>query len=379
MARIGIDARLLSLPRTGIGRYTVEMVRAIKSQHQELYLYSPNLPQDRSWADTHTKLRSGHQNHGIGRLLWSQSLLPYWAAKDKIDVLWGTTHSLPFLLPAHIARVVTIHDLVWKYAPETMKFSGRVSERLLMPKAIQQADIIIADSFSTANDLQSQFPHVEGRVRVIHLGASTLPIPAPRESLTALGINKPYFLFVGTLEPRKNLRRLIEAFALLPQTLRHQYQLVIAGGHGWGGLDLNNMIKQLNVVEDICLTGEVTDAQLSTLYTHARFLAMPSLYEGFGLPLLESMSQGVPVLTSNISSMPEIVGDAGVLVDPLNIHSISDSLGKLMTDEVLHAQKTAHTKKIASNFSWNKAATNLLEICHEAITIRQKQRNKTTP
>ena len=289
-----------------------------------------------------------------------------------MDVFWGTTHRIPRLLPARVARVVTVHDLVWRHASETMRPTNRVMDQWLMPQALRMADRVIAVSASTKADLESEFPQIRGRVRVVHLGPTTMPQPHGRESLQALGINRPYLLFVGTLEPRKNLERLLEAFGSIPESLKDRYQLVIAGGKGWGKIDLPSLVHGLGLDRSVCMTGFVTDEQLSTLYAHAYMLAMPSLYEGFGLPLLEAMSFGVPVLTSNISSLPEVAGDAAIFVDPLNTGSIAAGLTQALTNHTLHAALSAHAKERAKLFSWDKAATEVQEVFREAIEERRQ-------
>ena len=370
--RIGVDARLLSAPLMGIGRYTAEMVRALKRQQAELCLYTVGKPVESGWQDKRTSLRVAAWRHRMFRMLWSQSLLPYWASLDAVDVFWGTAHRIPRLLPARVARVVTVHDLVWRHASETMRPTSRVMDQWLMPQALRMADRVIAVSASTKADLESEFPQIRGRVRVVHLGPTTMPQPHGRESLQALGINRPYLLFVGTLEPRKNLERLLEAFGSIPESLKDRYQLVIAGGKGWGKIDLPSLVHGLGLDRSVCMTGFVTDEQLSTLYAHAYMLAMPSLYEGFGLPLLEAMSFGVPVLTSNISSLPEVAGDAAIFVDPLNTGSIAAGLTHALTNHTLHAALSAHAKERAKLFSWDKAATEVQEVFREAIEERRQ-------
>lgn len=370
--RVGIDARLLSVPVMGIGRYTAEMVHALKRQEAELFLYTPNSPIETGWAGAHSQVRAAACRNRISRMLWSQSFLPYWAAQDQVDVFWGTTHRIPRFLSMRIARVLTIHDLVWKHAGETMRPLSRAVEQRLMPQAIRLADRIIADSRSTAADIEAEFPLARGRVRVVHLGSSSLPAPQPREALRGLGIEKPYVLFVGTLEPRKNLARLLAAYARLPEGLRGRFQLVVAGGKGWGGVELLSLSAELGLTGDICVTGFVTDAQLATLYAHARLLAMPSLYEGFGLPLIEAMSFGVPVLTSNTSSMPEVAGEAAVLVDPLKVSSITDGLMRMLTDDVLQSSASVRAREQASRYSWDKAAAEVTAVCREAVAVRRQ-------
>lgn len=370
--KIGIDARLLSVPLMGIGRYTAEMLRALQRQQADLCLYTAGEPVESGWQDVHTRLRIANSHHRLGRMLWSQSLLPYWASKDSVDIFWGTTHRIPRLLSTRIARVVTIHDLVWRHAGETMRPLSRVMEQWLMPQAVRMADRVIVDSASTAADLESEFPQLHGRVRVIHLGPKVMPRPQERGSLHFLGINRPYVLFVGTLEPRKNLVRLLEAFNCIPKILRDRYQLVIAGGQGWGNIDLPGLVRLLELEKSICITGFVTDEQLATLYANARVLAMPSLYEGFGLPLLEAMSFGVPVLTSNISSLPEVAGDAAVLVSPFDLNSIAAGLVQVLSNDQLCATLGLNAKARAAQFSWDKAATEALAVFREAIDERKK-------
>lgn len=373
--RVGIDARLLSVPVMGIGRYTAEMVRALKRQPADLFLYAPIAPLEAGWADIHTQLRSATCRNRICRMLWSQSLLPYWAAQDNVDVFWGTTHRIPRFLPARVARVVTIHDLVWKHAGQTMRPFSRMLEQRLMPQAVQLADLVVADSASTAADIEAEFPGARGRVRVVHLAAPTMPVPQPVEVLRVLGVNRPYVLFVGTREPRKNLSRLLQAFADLPAGLRGRFQLVIAGGRGWGDVDVEEASRKLGLADNVCVTGFVSDAQLATLYANARFLTMPSIYEGFGLPLLEALSHGVPVLTSNCSSLPEVAGDAAVLVDPLDVSSLTDGLTRMLADDDLRSTLAQRARPQAAKYSWAKAAGEVMAVFQEALDEARARRN----
>ena len=369
--RIGIDARLLCEPLTGIGRYTKELCQALTAYADHLYLYTPKALPASQLDLSNTTLRSGRSRARIGKMLWSQSVLPWWAMQDEVDVFWGTTHRLPRFLPSSMPRVVTIHDLVWKFAAETMRPTSRFLESRLMPPAIRAADRIIADSQSTANDICEVFPQARDKVRVVHLGVSELVDSEGIDSLRPLGIDGPYFLFVGTLEPRKNLRRLLNAYARLSPSIRARAKCVIAGGKGWGGVDLKQLRTDLGLDRDVVLTGYVSDVQLATLYAHAKFLVMPSLYEGFGLPLIESMSRGVPVLTSDCSSLPEVAGEAGLLVDPQDEWSIGGGLSVLLTDEARLASLAGHARPNAQRFTWAKAASETMKVFEEAIHTRQ--------
>ncbi|MNZ53886.1 D-inositol 3-phosphate glycosyltransferase [compost metagenome] len=368
--RLGVDARLLSEPLTGIGRYTAEMCRALVQNPGEFFLYTPKPPLDFRIGAGAT-VRAGSCPGRISKMIWSQTLLPRWAAQDRVDVFWGATHRLPRFLPERIARVVTIHDLVWKHAGETMRPTSRLLEWTLMPSAVRLADRIIADSHSTAEQLEAEFASARGKIRVVHLGATPLAHPEPASWLTGIGVCRPYFLFVGTLEPRKNLQRLLRAFAILPEAVRRSHQFVVAGGKGWGGVDVLTMATELGIRDDIVVTGYVSDSQLSTLYANAIFLAMPSVYEGFGLPLVEAMSCGVPVLTSNTSSLPEVAGKAGLLVDPLSEQAIANGLTTLLGDPQARQALALQAETTARRFSWKTAAEQAIAVFEEALHERR--------
>ena len=183
-------------------------------------------------------------------------------------------------------------------------------------------------------------------------------------------IEQDYFLFVGTLEPRKNLSRLLQAYSKLSVHVKEQAYLVIVGGKGWGKVDVNKIVEDLDLVKYVGMHGYVDDSKLLNLYKNARFLAMPSLYEGFGLPLLEAMVQGVPVLTSNNSSMPEVAGNAGLFVDAKDVDSIKSSLEILITNEAVRKKLAENAKRNASRFDWSKSAKELLSVFERAVSKR---------
>ena len=375
--KVGVDARLLCLPPTGIGRYASELCNHLCHREVEVFCYLPG-PLSSAYAlDKRIKVRAGRGVGELPKILWSQTLLPDWAARDAVDVLWGTSHRLPFRLQATIRRVVTIHDMVWRKYPQTMRRSTLWAERIFMPPAVRSASRVIADSHSTAADLRSAFPRCADKIRIVYPGAGVEHHgnTADFDHLAELGISRPFFLFVGTLEPRKNLERLIAAYALVPRELRKESQMVIVGGQGWGGLQLSRWIGLHGLTGDVVSTGYVTDVQLTQLYASARFLAMPSLYEGFGFPVLEAMACGTPALISGVSSLPEVGGDAVVVVDPLDEASIAKGLIDLLTgprrDELALRSKTQ-----ARRFSWAKAAAEVEAVFCEALQecVHSRQR-----
>ncbi|QYA13703.1 glycosyltransferase family 1 protein [Rhizobium sp. AB2/73] len=362
--KIGVDARLLSIPLTGIGRYTHEMCNALLRAGADLRLYSPSpilfaLESERGHYEAKT-LSLGASR--VGRMLWAETALPYWAATDNIDVFWGPTHRLPYGLPPRVFKVVTVHDLVWYFAGHTMRRLSHLTESTLMPLALKRADAVVCVSDSTQRDVLSIFPTMNASISTIYPGISKLPPSLSVSFLKKWQITKPYILFVGTLEPRKNLHRLLEAFSLLSEDLKEQHQLVLVGGKGWGDLDLAGLIDRLRLKESVKATGYVTEQELSTLYSFATCLAMPSLYEGFGLPLVEAMSRSVPVLTSNVSSMPEIAGCAGEFVDPRSVNSITTGLTSLLKDSGKLKRLGELGRKQSEKYDWDRAAYAMLDL-----------------
>lgn len=371
--KIGVDARLLSRPVMGIGRYTFEMCKALsKLEDVTLNLYSPSsFRTDVIFKNQKVNFRSMNLSNGVLRQIWTESCLPFWAMKDNVDVFWGPAHRLPHFLPKNMPKVVTIHDLVWKYAGDTMRPASRLLERYQMPYSVSTADEIVADSQATANAVSEEFDIDMDILNIVSLGVTLSENTLSPESLFDLGIKGSYFLFVGTLEPRKNLSNLLIAYSDLEDNVKATTQLVIAGGKGWGGVNISDKVKELNLENNVCILGYVNDLILATLYANAEFIAMPSLYEGFGLPLVEAMAHGTPVLSANNSSMPEVVGDAGILVDALDVASITNGLNQLITDKELRCKLAANSKDNIKKFNWDKSAQQLMNVFEKAINHKK--------
>lgn len=358
--RIGIDARTLTVRRTGIGRYVHEAAKALAAAGHDLVLYWPEtaaMPEGLE-AAAH---RHGRFPGGFGRILWSMTALPRQVARDGIDVFWGPAHRLPRGLPAGTPAVVTVHDLVWVVHPGTMRRRGLLADRLLMPPALRRADRILAVSDATRLEIAARFPDVAGKVLTVHPGATALVNAAPAESAGA----EPYALFVGTIEPRKNLAGLLRALGLLVRERGFAGRLVIAGGSGWRQSGIGALVQSLGLANHVRFTGYVSDAELAGLYAGARFLAMPSLYEGFGFPILEANRFGLAVLTANVSSMPEVAGATGHLVDPLDDRSIADGFLLLWTDDAYRQRLAAAATANVARFRWDDCARRLAEVFHD--------------
>lgn len=375
--RIAVDMGACSPSGGGISRYVECMLGEMHGMApaDQWLLYGRGGMLRAYGAMSGVAIRSDGLPHDAGRIASLVTSLPCWSAIDRPDIFWGPAHRLPAWLPASTARVVTIHDLCWIKAPQTMRAVSRRLDASFMPRAIRQADKVIAVSSATARDFERAFPQAAAKVVVVAEGVSPLPEPHEPAALRAAGIDGPYVLFVGTLEPRKNLDRLLEAYAAVQRDNDHCDNdhwpgLVIAGAPGWGGRSLESRCAELGLGAKVRILGRVDDKMLATLYRHALFLAMPSLYEGFGLPLVEAMSQGRAVLTSQNSSMPEVAGPAGLLVDPLSTESIAQGFKQMVQDTALREKLAGAAVAQAKLFSWTLSARATLEVMRQAVAQR---------
>jgi glycosyltransferase involved in cell wall biosynthesis len=344
----------------GITRYSYELLRRLLVDSPYdwfLYLDRPcvhTLPESSNIC-----IREGRCKGSFTSTVYAQLVFPLWAKKDKIDVFWSPRHHLPLLLGKNIKTVLTIHDLVWKFYPETMSALGRHLESILMPPSVRRADKVIAVSESTAMSLARHLAVPHHKLTTIHLASHLSRDDETAES----NAESDYFLFVGTLEPRKNLKRLLEAFSIALDRNLSIRRLKVIGGGGWGGVDIEDLITGYGIDANVELLGRVSSERLDALYRGAYALVMPSLYEGFGLPLLESMSLGVPVVSSNVSSIPEVVGEGGLLIDdPCSVEQISEALLEIASNKALYARVCEKAKYQSSQFSWDKSASATMSV-----------------
>ncbi len=376
--RIGVDISSVSEHPAGIGRYAFEVIdRLIQSDHDWILFSNSNYLPPR-WIRSNVIYITAYRSFlGRFRIIWSQTALPLAASKASLDLFWSPAHRLPLLFPPTVTTALTIHDLVWRHAPSTMRPLGRLLDSTLMTPSVRRADCVITVSRNTEVDLVQEMPFVRGKTFPIGLGASKNVEDTDTDHMLPSGVrSEPYFLFVGTLEPRKNLRRLLIAYAMLDGEVQNRVKLVIVGGMGWGKVNIDEITKAYGISDRVCQLGYVSDPALAALYQKAKFLAMPSLYEGFGLPLLEAMVRGVPVLTSNCASMPEVAGRAGLLIDPLSIVSIRDGLQRMILDDATRAELASYARVEASRYSWDETARQTLAVFEKAVEISESRRPK---
>lgn len=274
-------------------------------------------------------------------------------AREKLDLLHVPDGHTPYFYNGR--TVITIHDLAILRHPEWFPESALerfVSTRILLRRAIDRAKCIIVPSEATAVDVRNYYGVSQDRVRVIPLASALPPGSRPPTQMPS----GRYLLFVGTIEPRKNLVRLLSAFKKIDD---HEVRLVIAGKQGWKNREIMEAIKKTERVE---YRGYVSEEEKRWLMKHALAFVFPSLYEGFGLPVLEAMSVGTPVITSNTSSLPEVAGNAALLIDPEDEDGLRDAINRIILDSMLRAELACRGRALATTFSWSKTAEHTLAV-----------------
>ena len=305
---------------------------------------------------------------GMGKLdkiVWPNLILPQKAARDGFDLLHCTTPYGTFKRTAY-KKIITICDVTPLLFPWTHGRMNVWHHRFVLPAILKQADHIITISDASKMDIIRCFNVPEEKITVTLLAANEAfqPVSHRLPSDAIAKLPQPYILNVGTLEPRKNLIGLLRAFAMARRKgLPHS--LVITGARGWGNSPLTAAVKELELSETVVFTGFVDDQDLPHLYTRADFFVYPSLYEGFGLPILEAMGCGTPVITSNLSSMPEVAGSAALLVDPLSETELTSAILRLAEDPNLRETMSHAGITRAAQFSWDKTV-------HETLAVYEK-------
>lgn len=369
---IGIDAsRAFVSDKTGTENYSyhviTEMLRLPSAKKHSFVLFiRPN-------ANVPTEL-SGYTNVIVKiiplKYLWTQLGLAWETWKyPQINVLWIPAHTLPILRNPGIQTVVTIHGLEYQWLPEYKNLLQKWYLPLSTYYAARAATQLIAVSEFTQNQLLKETHTNKNKIKVIHEGVDTIePLNhyTIEPILEKFGIaNKKYVIFVGSVQPRKNLVALIEAFSRFASGYAgdtESYKLVIAGGIGWMAEEILKSPGRYNVQEKVVFTGRVSDLELQTLYAGAMMYVQPSITEGFGLPVLEAMANGVPVISSDGGALREIVAGAGIVV-PLNsqfVAVLADTMSKLSENRSLRDKSIAVGKKRASELNWSKVAKETL-------------------
>lgn len=361
--------------KAGVSYYTRRLVRAmamLPEPRPALHALMDGRDNDTGWVPPNLNIvRVVTPAHHRYEHLTLPLELAALGLRSPITVL----HSPDFITcRGNFRKVITIHDLYFMEHPEVMSADGlRYYGR--MRWSARAADRIVAVSHFTRNDVLRLMPEIEPhKVSVVYeaadretkaaehtTGARDIPLP--------MNIASPFVLFVGTLEPRKNLSTLLRALARLPADVR----LVVVGAVGWRDEEPGYVARELGIADRVILAGRVNDDELDALYRQARLLAMPSLSEGFGLPVLEAMSRGTPVVCSDAGSLPEIVGEAALLHAPKDDAGLAQHLRALWMDDALHAEYARRGRERAELFSWERAARETLKVYRQAAASSRRQ------
>jgi len=363
--RIGIDARITHYSSAGITRYTTQLIKALSLfDTQDEFIILQSIKDGKPIIDKSNFRRRSVIAPVHHRL--EQLLLPLEVSMAGLDVL----HSPDFIPPfrRNCKSVITIHDLVFMLYPHFLtkraaRYYGQIDE------AVHRTDAIVAVSEATKRDVIRLLGVPEDKVTVIHEAASPYFRPLDKPDLIhrvrgRFGIRGDFVLFVSTIEPRKNVPTLLKAFRQFLDDYHLDIQLVLAGQKGWLYDDVFALTEELGLGQDVIFLGRVSTEELLWLYNTAQLLVAPSIYEGFGLTPLEAMACGTPVVVSNVSALPEVVGDAGLLVNPKETDEIAVAIWRELTDEKLRKCLIQKGLKRAQQFSWEKAARQTLELYH---------------
>lgn len=391
--RIGINCRTILNPGfgegAGVGYYTYYLVKNLVryDQANEYYLYFDELITDEAIADVvrgapnvQVKRFAFHQYKKMLPFAYSHILVTAFLTRDKLDVFHAPSGIMPYTYRGK--SIITIHDLAIYKHPEWFpegRISKAVSTKMLVPKSVDAATKIIAVSESTKRDLMELFSINAEKIKVIHEGVE-LPGGAEDESYCKLyqpikkkyDITTDYFFSLGTLEPRKNLGLVIDALLQIleetPDLLRNK-EYLIAGVKGWKFQDIFDKIDEVNRIAQFKIGGSlvrylgyIPHADKFPLMACSMFFVFPSLYEGFGLPVLEAMKLGTPVISSNVSSIPEVTADAALLINPGDIADIKGALIKFLKNNEMREIYADRAQRQAEKFSWKEAAIKTIEV-----------------
>jgi glycosyltransferase involved in cell wall biosynthesis len=366
-----IDASQIPLEKTGVGVYADNLIHAILETDPRNRYTIVIQDDEKTFADVVqrniriVKYPARIFRKLLFRFILEQIFIPLLSLKLKIDVIHSLHYSFP-LVAFGRKRVVTIHDMTFFKYPQVHEPCKIFYFRFFILMAARLASRTIVDSESTHRDFIARTDANPETVTTVLPGRPPTfdrPSAAPQAVITRerFGICGDYILFVGTLEPRKNLFRLILAFARLV-TEGIPVQLLALGKKGWGYDPVYRLIEDLGIGNRIVFTGYVDEDEKRHLMKHAKVFVYPSLYEGFGLPLLEALALGLPSVTSNVSSLPEVAGSAAILVDPNDIEAIYRAIRRVLTDEKLRGELSAAARKQARRFSWRTAAKKTIEV-----------------
>jgi glycosyltransferase involved in cell wall biosynthesis len=367
--KIGIISEALRTNLTGIGNYVYHTIHELQKINKDIVIIDntdKNIPNTKNviiknpfpffktylWMYYLGILFSSNMNHEKIDLIHNPDQIPFFSKKKNIATVFDLT---PIIFPKEHNRK---RELITRY---------------ILPLYLRNTNKIITISQNTKIDIIKYFKIPEEKIKVIHLAANENYVPIDKYESTKIakkyGVNNKFIIYVGTLEPRKNIPNLLKSYNIL-KNYGINHKLIITGKKGWKYKEIFETIEKLKLQNDVIFTGYVPDEDLPGLYNAADLFVYPSLYEGFGLPPLEAMQCGTPVITSNTSSLPEVVGDAGIMVDPYDIDGLASKMYEVLTNEDLRNNMSKKGIERAKLFSWKKCAEEHLKVYEEVYNMK---------
>jgi len=345
--------------------YILNLFRAIgEIDRVNQYTFYYNRP-------SHKKVEAPNFSHKVQQapFMWTQRVFPFLLRRDRPDVLFMPIQMLPFLKAKNQKSVVTIHDLAFLLYPETFPAKDAFLHKLYVRESITKADHLIAITEATKHDIIKFYNINPAKISVVYHGVDKDRFRLMKkgeehliaEVKTKYNITKPYILYIGNVQPRKNIQGLIKAYQKLRKTTGHNYQLVIAGAKAWL---VDEVMKEIgdSYRDDIIFTGRFEDAELTPLLWGADLFVLPSFYEGFGLPILEAMACGVPTVVADTPSLVEVGGEASLSFDPHNIDDMAKVLDNILSDDKLREKLRKLGLNRVAEFSWDRCAKETIKI-----------------
>jgi len=376
--RIAIDAHMVGEQETGNETYIINLIRGLAAidVNTRYLLYSPH-------PDALAVCGPLAPNFAIRRVWPAPSLLriplglPARAIADRVDLL-HVTYIAPPIMPT--AVVATVHDISYVLYPETFSPRDRLILGTLVPQTLRRAEAIITVSESSRRDIARYYGVPEAKIAVVYQPVSGAFRRVGHDTVAAAcaryGIVGPYILAVGNLQPRKNLPRLIHAYAKLRHSGDYTGRLVLVGKSKWRESTIYQEVRALGLERDVVFTGYLPEEDIVALYNGADVFVYPSIYEGYGLPPLEAMACGCPVITGDRSSLPEVVGDAGIMVDPTSDDAIAAAIMRITSDDELRRALVARGRTRAARFTGRAAAQATVDVYQRAIALHRQRKKQ---
>lgn len=366
--KIGIISERLNRPMTGVGTYTYNLIKEISKILPEDSIYLIDYTNHYTFGSLN-KITFGSFVVNIPKKSYIWHLYSQFKLRENnfdLDIIHSPENSTLVTKLKSQKKIITVHDIRQHVFPE-FNIETMLSY-LFLPTTLKNADKIITVSNSTKNDIINYFQISADKIQVIYEAADKKFKPLEHEDLLPIkkkySLNFPFILYVGNLSKHKNIPQLIKAFYNI-RKLDCNHKLVIAGKKKWKYKEIFDLIDKLDLHDEVIFTGYVSDKDLPALYNLADLFVYPSIYEGFGLPPLEAMACGCPVITSNTSSLPEVVGDAGIMVDPYDVDELSTAIFKVLSNDVVRKDLVIKGLDRVKMFSWEKCAKDTINVYYE--------------